>query len=69
MGMFSEISASCEAKTLLKAIKCAIETKNSDVAIYCEKIIVPLFKSAKGEAWEDFTEEETQVLKELSELA
>ena len=52
MGMFSEISASFEAKEYKKIIKKAIETNNKDIIKFTLDNILSSYLSAKSEAWE-----------------
>ncbi len=63
MGMFSEIAASHEAKSLAKVLHKAIEMESDEVILFCKKNIYPLYLAAIGEAFEKVDE----TLKEMYE--
>jgi hypothetical protein len=53
MGMFSEISASCEAASLKKAILEARDKYDNEfVHLYVKRVIYPLYEDAVSEAFE-----------------
>ena len=51
MGIFREIQASNEAKGLEQVLLKAIKANNKEVMIFCKENVIPLYKSACGEAW------------------
>lgn len=53
MGIFSEVSASIEAKGLEEILKKALNSKNFDIIKFCKDNVYPLYISAKGDAFEN----------------